>query len=91
MFMNMFTKPTPRSHVESHLGSGYRSEAAKALKYWKALNIDWVKEFPDDKLKAPFDLVTDLLKLDVGKLYKKIAKNDGPGQQHLYRCTVRGS
>ena len=52
------------------------SASAKARKYWKSLKIDWIKEFPDAKLKAPLDLVTDLLPLDVGKLYQKIAKND---------------
>ena len=55
---------------------GYRAEAEKARKLWKRLQIDWRKEFPAAKLPANPDLVTDLLHLDVGKLYKKIAAND---------------
>ena len=38
--------------------------------------IDWKKEFPSATLPAQPDLVTDLLHLDVGKLYKKISAND---------------
>lgn len=61
---------------EMMLRDGYLSEARRFFKAWRRLPIDWPKEFPDAKLQAPFDLVNDLMPLDIGQLYRKIHETD---------------
>ena len=55
----------------------YLAEAKKFFKVWRKLTIDWAKEFPDElKGKEELDTVGDLMKLDVGKIYRKIENCD---------------
>ena len=65
-----------------------KQEAEKALKNWKKLSVDWRELFPHLKQKKkegePFDLIEDLMRLDMGKVYNHVAQNDAGRQVYGY-------
>ena len=64
---------------------GYRSEFKKVWKAWSRLPVTWSDHYPD--LKPPqggggYNLVADLMPLNVGPLYKKIIESDPEGRAY---------
>ena len=59
-------------------------EAKRVLKAWRKYAINWLEVYPELKEKKvadktvgePLDLTEDLMRLDIGKLYKEIARGD---------------
>jgi hypothetical protein len=59
-------------------------EAQRVLKAWRKYNVDWFAVCPELKAKKekdktigePLDLTHDLMRLDIGKLYKEVARGD---------------
>lgn len=59
-------------------------EAKRALKAWKKFNVDWEEMYPalkkrreaDGRDKEALDLTEDLMRLDVGKLYNEVMRQD---------------
>jgi hypothetical protein len=65
---------------------GYLVEARSAFKRWSKLEVDWVYHFPELKKTMiegePFNVVDDLMLLDMGVLYRKFGKTDPA--RHVY-------
>lgn len=52
-------------------------EFRKVVKKWRHKKVNWRELYPDEKLpEGRLDLIRDLMKLDIGVLYKDIQKND---------------
>ena len=56
------------------------NEAMAALRAWKRFKVEWLEMFPDLKKKRkpgePLDLIEDLMRLDIGRLYKHVEAVD---------------
>ena len=60
---------------------GYYAEAKCVFKRWCALEVDWMQHYGKELAERAtegeqFDVVADLMDLDMGVLYKKIQKTD---------------
>ena len=59
-------------------------EAKKVLKNWKKLEVDWLVMYPDlaakKKAGESLDLTEDLMRLDIGTVYKHVAHIDTGNQ-----------
>ena len=71
-------------------------EAKKVYKKWREFEVSWHAEFPDDvkswRTLTP-DLVHDLMKVDVGKIYARLeeAGPDGSGEFGLIPLMANGT
>ena len=58
----------------------YKSEFKKVWRNWSRLSVDWIEHYPDLKATngpdSQYDLVHDLMPLDMGVLYRKIILSD---------------
>ena len=65
---------------ESVLQERLTKEAHTCFKAWRKLRVDWRKECPElakkEEEEEELDLVADLMPLNVGPLYAKLAKDE---------------
>ena len=61
-----------------------QDEARRALKAWKKFKVEWLELYPalkehrakEMRDKEPLDLTSDLMRLDIGKLYNEVGRSD---------------